>query len=276
MTDKAALFEATTLKLLENSLITKLLPIKSLSIPKTECQSSDPSVANKFTIKNITYKRLKTIWYDYSGIETDNSNIIWDHFGCSKTLETGSNHCFAISYADDPNGETIYIRIPDNKEIYCFGDLFVVKQNLYSSSWLNSEELSVAHISAYEKLVDYKPEELNHIDFNLIRSSYYDDSDEFRALLQFFFDSFNETNKFIDPFFNPSYKLEIENIGCIRAGEYKVASAAKPYKPSAFLGSKFKFTLTNDLSAEVHLYWIDYAHNKQSNNLFCGKLKIKS
>ena len=140
-----------------------------------------------------------------------------------------------------------------------------MKQKIYGSSWLNSPGLTVAHIEAYKKLVDYKPVELTQPEFFLVRSSYYDDSNEFKVLLQTFFDTFNEI-KFYDPFFNPIVKLE--NKVAIRAGEYKVVHSAKPYKPSTFLGSKFKFTLTNDLTADVNVYWIDYAHKKQSIEIY--------
>ena len=187
MATTTEIFESITERLLANSNVSNLISIVTISIPKTECQSSSPCPPNSFTILNFTNKKITTCWFDYSGIASE-SVAIPENVQSSITLGTFANHCFSVIIdPDGPDSETYYIRIPEKETVCYVGDSTIFLKKISDSSWLNNPDLSIKTLEEYKTLVDYEPLKQTHSDFALMRSSYYDDSDEFKNLLQKFF-----------------------------------------------------------------------------------------
>ncbi len=91
-------------------------------------------------------------------------------------------------------------------------------------------------------------------EYQLLRTTYYEDSVEMDSKLDTFFKSFNQTKKYVDAFFNPLNSIN-QSYYLIRAGDYK-ANLPLSYYSVEYFGPKFVFTTMNDLDADFNLYKI--------------------
>ena len=257
-TDKNQLFENIAVKLLDNSQISSLISLKSNSLSGA-CKSVCPCAPIKFTIINFSNKRVKAAWVDYNGVESQTIYTSSNSTGSSLTIDSYSNHCFRIYLdADSSTSETLYFKAPLKNTTYYSGDLTLLKQDIYNSGWLSNPNLNVQHLEQFKKLVDYQSSTMTKIDFNLVKSTFYDESSNTDNLIQSFFDSFNSSNKFIDPLFNPLNKIDSSKFSAKRVSEYSI-KLPKKFNASVHLGSSFSFKITNDIDVNLKMYWIDYS-----------------
>ncbi|CAF1085047.1 unnamed protein product, partial [Brachionus calyciflorus] len=168
------------------------------------------------------------------------------------------------------NLRIIVITVPIGQELFYVGNLDDLlpeyTANLNESSWINNPCINLTHLEEIDKLVSYKSDSLNKLETFLIRSTYYDETEETKSLIKSSFDSFNKNNKFIDAFFNPLNRLATE---CFikRISDHDV-DCEKKIVPSVYLGTEFEFTLINDTEMDFTVYWIEYSGKPTSNSIY--------
>ncbi len=166
------------------------------------------------TIINLSGKRMRAIAIrpdgsfgnglmkeDYMSEKSNRSALV---FGMSKPY-----FCWKLIIdADDIDSKTFIVKIPLNPAKYIWGNVQSILDDISSSSWLSNTNLTMNHLVQYEKLLAFnKAPPSAAYEFELIESSYYEESSAMKNVLNAFFNSFNQSNKYVDAFFNPSYKL---------------------------------------------------------------------
>ncbi|CAF0873883.1 unnamed protein product [Brachionus calyciflorus] len=255
-------FAEITDKFVKNSIRCDLPSIFTI-IETENIKSLTPNEKVNISIVNFSKKPLKVSWINYEGDERkDRTSKIDKKTGSKVNIQTYSNHVFHLYFdGNDPNSESIYFRVPIDKQIFYVGNLDDLlpeyTANLNESSWINNPCINLTHLEEIDKLVSYKSDSLNKLETILTRSTYYDETEETQSLIKSFFDSFNKNNKFIDAFFNPLNRLDTE---CFikRISDYDVDCERK-IVPSVYLGTEFEFTLVNDSGMDFTVYWIEYS-----------------
>jgi hypothetical protein len=229
-----------------------------------------PSQPVVFSILNLTGKSFRCVWIDLRGRELiSNFEVISEKtYGSTVTFKTFTNHLFRLYFdAENLHSESIHFRIPLDKHSFYIGDIDQLEPRftlyLNESSWINNPALTLNHLNQIEKLLNHNKIPLKYLETLFTRSTFYDDSEETRNVIDSFFKGFNPNNKFIDPFFNPLNLLD-SKIVLKRISDEDIKKE-KLLIPSENLRSKFVFHLINDTDTDFQAFWLDYDANPKSN-----------
>ena len=220
-----------------------------------KCNTTFNNFPSNIQVINLSGKHIRAVWIDYQGnerlIKFTSGNLIGSLFRFGQR----SNFCYRVYLnADDSKSESFYLKIPSKTTTYIWGNFSSLKNDILNSSWLDNADID--HLINYEMLVDFDRNSSNKTtaDYQLLRTTYYEDSIEMDSKLDKFFNSFNQTNKYVDAFFNPMNSIN-QSYYLIRAGDYR-ANLPLSYYSVEYFGQRFTFTILNDLDENLNMYKI--------------------
>jgi hypothetical protein len=222
-----------------------------------KCNTTFDNFPSNIQVINLSGKQIKAVWIDYQGKERTTQFLSGNLIGSIFRFGQRSNFCYRVYLnLNDSESESFYLKIPSNTKTYIWGNISNLHNDILNSSWLDNAEIE--HLKNYEMLVDLDRLKENSnqsiAEYQLLRTTYYEDSVEMDSKLDTFFKSFNQTKKYVDAFFNPLNSIN-QSYYLIRAGDYK-ANLPLSYYSVEYFGPKFVFTIMNDLDADFNLYKI--------------------